>query len=168
MLWKLFQTNTDRTLTFLRVVAGGVMFVHGAQKVLGWFSGPGFGASMTMFGQLGIPPFWAFLAIVTEFFGSLVLIAGLFGRFAAFGLTVEMLVAVLLVHLKFGFFMNWMGTQRGEGFEYHILLAGLTLPILVEGAGAWSLDRWIARWLKGRRGLNPSAIGYLQDVRAAR
>src|SRR5437870_7719762 len=117
MFRNLFDTDSDGTLTFLRLVVGSVMLAHGAQKMLGWFGGPGYGATMGMFGQMGIPAPLALLVISTEFFGSLFLILGFLGRIAALGIAVEMIVAVALVHLRFGFFMNWSGMQAGEGFE---------------------------------------------------
>lgn len=153
----LFQTKADRTLAFLRLVAGSVMLAHGAQKMLGSFGGPGFSGAMGMFGQMGIPAPLAVLAICTEFLGSLALLVGLAGRIAALGIIIDMIVAVLLVHLRFGFFMNWSGKQGGEGFEYHILVVALTLPILVRGTGAWSIDHHLARWLVAKRGAQPAA-----------
>jgi putative oxidoreductase len=142
MLKKIVNTDASNwVLTVLRVTAGIVMFPHGAQKVLGWFGGGGFTGTMGFFTeQLGIPAFFAFLAIAAEFAGSLGLITGLLTRVAAFGVAVTMLVAAAMVHLNHGFFMNWMGSQSGEGFEYHILILGLLIPIIVKGAGAWSID----------------------------
>jgi hypothetical protein len=52
-----------------------------------------------------------------------------------------MMVAALLVHLPYGFFMNWFGSKTGEGIEYHILALALASLIAVRGSGAWSLDR---------------------------
>jgi putative oxidoreductase len=54
-----------------------------------------------------------------------------------------MVVAALMVHAHIGFFMNWMGKQAGEGFEYHLIALGLAIVIMVQGAGALSLDRLI-------------------------
>jgi putative oxidoreductase len=144
MITKLFATPFDRTLTLLRVVVGGVMLVHGSQKMLGLFGGPGYAATMGFFGQMGIPPFLAMIAIYTEFFASLLLIAGFLSRPSALGIIVLMVVAVAKVHLANGFFMNWAGTQRGEGFEYHILMVALSAAIVIRGAGAWSVDHWLA------------------------
>src|SRR5579864_3681090 len=111
LLRKIVHTSDDRMLTFVRVVLGTVFLAHGAQKVLGWFGGPGFDATMKSFTQnMGIPAFFAVLAILAEF------------RIAAFGIAVNMAVAILLVHAPNGFFMNWAGNQRGEGFEYHLLV----------------------------------------------
>ena len=70
---------------------------------------------------MGIPYFFAFLAIAAEFFGSLRLLVGFLGRIAALGIIINMLIAVAAVHLPHGFFMNWTGTQQGERFEYHLL-----------------------------------------------
>jgi putative oxidoreductase len=52
-----------------------------------------------------------------------------------------MVVAILMVHSKVGFFMNWSGDQKGEGFEFHLLAIALGLVLLVKGAGAFSIDR---------------------------
>ena len=125
-----------------RLTLGLVMFPHGAQKALGWFGGPGFHGTMEMFtGMMHIPALFAVLAIAAEFLGSLGLIVGLFSRIAAFGIAVNMLVAILTVHAANGFFMNWFGKQKGEGYEYHLLAIAIALAILVRGAGALSLDR---------------------------
>ena len=138
---KLLSTPNDFGLTILRVVFGIVFFAHGAQKMLGWFGGYGFHGTMGFFTQMGVPAPFAFLAICAEFFGGLGLIVGLLSRIAAFGIICNMIVAVLTVHLHNGFFMNWTGQQKGEGFEYHLLaLVGL-LVILIKGAGALSIDR---------------------------
>jgi putative oxidoreductase len=161
MLSRLIQTNVDYTLTWLRAVAGSVMFAHGAQKVLGWFGGPGYDDAFSGFVAMGIPPLFAIAAILTEFAGAIALIAGLLGRVAALFIAIEMIVAVALVHLPFGFFMNWSGMQAGEGFEYHILLVAMVIPIVVRGAGALSVDRSVARWLRSH-----GAAGELRGAHA--
>jgi putative oxidoreductase len=109
--------------------------------MLGWFGGYGFSATMGYFTHSGIPALFAFLAIAAEFFGGIGLIVGLLSRVAALGITVVMAVAILTVHMPFGFFMNWAGTQKGEGIEYHLLAIALALAILIRGAGAASVDR---------------------------
>jgi putative oxidoreductase len=55
-----------------------------------------------------------------------------------------MVAAVLMVHLPNGFFMNWSGTQAGEGFEYGILAIAMALSLIVTGAGRWSVDQALA------------------------
>jgi putative oxidoreductase len=84
------------------------------------------------------------LAIAAEFFGGLGLIVGFLTRIAAFGIAVNMLVAIATVHGPFGFFMNWSGTQKGEGYEYHLLALAVTAFLMIRGAGAFSVDRAIA------------------------
>jgi len=59
-----------------------------------------------------------------------------------------MAVAVVLVHLKVGFFMNWAGTAKGEGFEFHLLAIAIGLALTIRGGGQWSVDRAIAARLK--------------------
>lgn len=44
-------------------------------------------------------------------------------------------------HLKNGFFINSFGKQEGEGYEYHLLVIGIAMALLVRGAGQWSADR---------------------------
>ncbi len=152
MLGRLFKTDDDGVMTIVRLVLGVVFIAHGAQKMLGWFGGYGYSATMGAFTkQMGIPAVFAFLAIAAEFFGGLGLILGLLSRIAAFGIGVEMAVAVALVHRHFGLFMNWTGAQKGEGFEYHLLAIALAFALLVKGAGAYSLDRLIyQRFVSGR------------------
>jgi putative oxidoreductase len=142
MLRRLTATGDDFTLTILRLVAGVVFFAHGAQKMLGWFGGFGFKGTMGFFTQqMHIPAPFAVLAIFAEFFGGIGLILGLLGRIAAFGITVNMCVAVVMVHIPNGFFMNWFGNQKGEGFEYHLLAIAIGLAIMAKGSGALSVDR---------------------------
>jgi putative oxidoreductase len=142
---KLFATDERLTTTLLRLVLGTVFFAHGAQKMLGWFGGAGFSGTMGYFtGAMHIPAPLAFLAIAAEFFGSLGLILGFLTRIAAFGIATNMIVAISLVHHNFGFFMNWTGQQKGEGFEFHLLALAITAFLVVRGAGAFSLDHAIA------------------------
>jgi putative oxidoreductase len=145
MLRKLFATDNAAATTILRLVLGIVFFAHGAQKMLGWFGGYGFHGTMSfMTAGMHIPAAFAFLAIVAEFFGGLGLILGLLTRVAAFGIAVNMLVAIVTVHLQFGFFANWTGTQKGEGFEFHLLVLAITAYLMIRGGGAASLDRTLA------------------------
>src|SRR6201998_2546683 len=142
MFRKLLSTSDDWTLTLLRLFMGVIFFAHGAQKALGWFGGYGFSGTMGFFtNMMHIPAPLSFLAICAEFLGSVGLLVGLLGRVAAFGITCNMLVAVLLVHSKVGFFMNWTGQQKGEGFEYHLLAIAVAIVLMVKGSGAFSIDR---------------------------
>ena len=141
---KLLSTPNDVVLTVVRLVMGIVFFAHGAQKMLGWYGGYGFHATMGSFEQMGVPAALAFLAISAEFFGGLGLIVGFLTRIAAFGIMCNMLVAIVTVHHVNGLFMNWFGNQKGEGYEYHLLALALGLILLVKGAGAVSIDRALA------------------------
>lgn len=146
LLNKLLATTNDHGALVARVALGLVILPHGAQKALGWFGGYGFNGTMGFFTQqLGIPAPLALLAIAAEFLGALALITGLLGRVSAFGVGITMLVAASMAHVPHGFFMNWFGTQKGEGIEYFVLAIGLALVVMVKGAGALSLDRVIAK-----------------------
>ena len=145
MFQKLLSTSNDFALTILRVVLGIVFFAHGSQKMLGWFGGYGFSGTMNFFTHdMHVPAVLAFLAIAAEFFGGLGLLIGLLTRIAAFGVTMNMLVAIFMVHLPNGLFMNWSGQQKGEGIEYHLLVLAMTVGIMMRGAGALSADRLLA------------------------
>ena len=146
MLTWLVETDGEWVLTLVRVVLGVVIFAHGAQKLLGWFGGPGLGATLSTFrDQLRIPPALACLAIAAEFFGGLGLIVGLLTRVAALGVAVTITVALLAVHLRNGFFMNWFGEKSGHGIEYHLLVLALAAVLIVKGAGAFSIDAALSR-----------------------
>jgi putative oxidoreductase len=145
MLRSIASTSSDPVFTLLRLALGIVFFAHGAQKMLGWFGGYGFSGTMGYFThQLGIPAPVAFLVILVEFFGGLGLLVGFLSRIAALGIILEMVGAVLMIHRHFGFFMNWSGTQGGEGYEYHIVIVAAALAILIRGSGALSIDGRLA------------------------
>lgn len=142
-----FRTDESWAGLILRVAVGGVIFAHGAQKLLGWFGGNGFDGTMGFFTNvMHLPWIVAFLVIIGESIGSLGLIAGFLTRFTAASFIVIMLGAIQ-VHWAQGFFMNWFGQQQGEGFEYHLLVIAMSLALLVVGGGKWSLDGLIAKWL---------------------
>ena len=145
MFRKLVATDNDYATTILRLVLGLIFFAHGAQKMLGWFGGYGFSGTMGFFtGVMHIPAPFAFLAIAAEFFGSIGLIFGFLTRIAGFGILSNMLVAIAMVHHHFGFFMNWTGLQKGEGYEYHLLVLALAVYLIIRGAGAVSVDRLLS------------------------
>jgi putative oxidoreductase len=140
MFRRLLSTDTETTSLISRVILGIVIFPHGAQKLLGWFGGYGFGGTMGYFTEtMGIPAVFALLAIVAEFFGALGLIFGLLTRIASFGVGMVMVVAAAM-HLENGFFMNWAGGQAGEGYEYHLLAIAIAVVVIIKGGGRWSVD----------------------------
>ncbi|MFN0123523.1 MAG: DoxX family protein [Blastocatellia bacterium] len=148
MIRKLLATDNDVIALVLRLTLGIVMFPHGAQKLLGWFGGSGFGGTMAAFTGMGMPAPLVFLIIMAESFGAVMLILGLAGRFAAFGIACVMTGAALMVHAQHGFFMNWFGQQKGEGFEYHLLALGIAIALMIRGSGALSLDQSLAKRLR--------------------
>ncbi len=140
------RTNDDVAWLVLRVLLAVVYFPHGAQKVFGWFGGRGLEATMAYFTKVHhLPVELAVLPIIAEFLGPICLFFGFLTRIAAFAIAVDMVVAVFLVHLKFGFYMNWSAKQGGEGFEFHILAIAIAVALIISGAGRWSIDRLISR-----------------------
>jgi len=146
---QLFHTDDSWTGLVLRLSLGLVMFPHGAQKLLGWHGGFGFAGTMGFFTEtMHLPWIVAFLVVIGESFGSMALLLGLLTRFTAGSFIVIMLGAIITSHLPNGFFMNWFGKQQGEGYEYHLLVIGLGLALVISGAGKWSVDRLIAEKLE--------------------
>jgi putative oxidoreductase len=144
----IFGTFPSRSLLIVRVVLGVIFFAHGAQKVFGWFGGPGLRGTIDYFRQsLGIPPAATVLAALIECLGGLTMIVGFLVRPTAVGLIVVMLVAITKVHWAHGFFLNWsLEPGKGHGFEMNLALIGMALALLVGGAGVLSIDRLIRPW----------------------
>ncbi len=141
----LYFTDDNIAGFIARIALGIVILPHGLQKLLGMFGGGGFSNTVEFFVSSGIPAFIAFLIIVAESLGALALIMGLMSRFSAAAISLIMLAAIFMVHLKHGFFMNWFGNQQGEGYEYHILAIGLGLVVALVGAGKFSIDLVISK-----------------------
>lgn len=140
----LFASGNDWTGLILRLSAGLILFPHGAQKLLGWFGGYGFSGTMNyLTNNVHLPPVIAFTVITIEFFGSLLLVLGLGSRLWAIAVIGLMLGIIFSSHLQNGFFMNWAGNQKGEGYEYHLLVIGICLAVVLNGSGRLSLDKWL-------------------------
>jgi putative oxidoreductase len=129
------RNAVSTALLATRLAAGLIMLPHGAQHLFGAFAGPGLNGTVQFLGPIG------YLVAIGEFFGAIALLAGVLSRFSAAAIIIIMIGAVLKVHLPNGFFMNWAGTQKGEGFEYHLLMIGNLLPTLIAGPGAFALSR---------------------------
>jgi putative oxidoreductase len=147
LLSRLLTTDARVAPALLRTLLAAVMWPHGAQKALGWFGGYGWSGTMGyLTGPIGLPAAFAAVLILLEFLGPLLLLAGAGTRAIAAGLLAIMLGAIATVHGAHGFFMNWFGAQKGEGYEYHLLVIGIALSLVLTGSGRWSLDRlWHAR-----------------------
>jgi putative oxidoreductase len=146
----LFTDASNFVLFVLRLFLALVIFPHGAQKLLGWFGGFGFSGTMGFFTQtMRLPWLISFLVIAIESLGALALLAGFTTRLTALGLIAVMIGAILTSHRQYGFFMNWFGQQEGEGFEFHLLVIGLALALVLGGGGAWSVDSLVLTSLAG-------------------
>jgi len=137
----ILKTTSDWPGLILRMTAGLIMLPHGLQKATGLFGGYGLKASMDYFvNTMKLPWIIALLVIIIECIGSFGLIVGAFSRIWAGALIVVMSGAILTTNFKNGLFMNWYGTQAGEGYEYHLLFIGICLCILITGGGKFSVD----------------------------
>ena len=141
---KIFNTNNDWTGLVTRLSIGLILFPHGAQQMLGKFGGYGFSGTMGFLRDtLHLPWLIAFLVITIQFFGSLSLVTGFASRLWSIAIAVVFIGTIFTAHIGNGFFMNWYGTQKGEGFEYALLIIGLSIATLINGSGKYSIDKII-------------------------
>jgi putative oxidoreductase len=124
----------------LRIALGGVLIPHGMQKLFGAFGGMGYTANAALFNKLGYAPgaFWGTLVGCTEFIGGILLVIGLFTRFAAAAVVIFMLMAIHFTSAK-GFFWS------SGGMEYPILIGVCALFFLIRGGGPYSVDHAIGK-----------------------
>ncbi|WP_339723380.1 DoxX family protein [uncultured Paraglaciecola sp.] len=136
---KLTTTNLGLDTLPIRLGAGVVFTAHGAQKLFGWFGGYGLEGTAGWMESIGLAPgaLMAALAGSAEFFGGLLLIAGLLVRPTAVVLALTMLVAIITVHLQNGLFMS------NGGYEFGLALLVISMGLAVRGAGSLSLDKLI-------------------------
>jgi putative oxidoreductase len=147
---KFFATDSSNwAMLISRIALGIVILPHGMQKALGSFGGYGFEATVGFFQSMGIPVVIGVLVILAEFVGAIGLIVGAGTRFMAFSIFVTLGGAMVLGgHLQHGFFMNWFGNQAGEGIEYFILVLGMAAASMIAGAGKFSVDGLVSKYLK--------------------
>ncbi|MFC3198082.1 DoxX family protein [Parapedobacter deserti] len=145
MKQKLFGVRNDWTGVVLRLTLGIVMLPHGAQKMLGWFGGPGFQKEMLHLTEdVQLPWLISLLVILIEFFGSICILAGLASRLWAIAFFILFTGIIFSSHIEFGFFMNWFGNQSGEGIEYHLLVLGICIAVFLNGSGKFALDKMLS------------------------
>jgi putative oxidoreductase len=148
MIKKLFETSEDITPFVLRVFVGFLMLMHGMQKLFGWFGGEGMSGTMTHLMGMGMPAYLATLYMMCDPLVCLGLVPGFMTRIAALLLTIEMTVAIFMIQLPYGLFMNWSGRQSGEGMEYNLLVIVVAIALMIRGGGKWSIDRLISRMIE--------------------
>jgi putative oxidoreductase len=150
----------DISLLIARLFLATVVGAHGAQKLLGWYGGYGFEGTMSFFTEaIGLPYVLGFLIILAESLGMVALLTGLFTRLLSSSLILIMVGAILTTHGQNGFFMNWSGAETGEGYEFHLLVIGLSAMLALNGAGAYGADRYIrSRLFQKNQSNDPSFI----------
>lgn len=156
----IFRTNPyDYSALWMRIVLAIIFFPHGARKIFGWFGGAGFDTTMGLFEMLGVPWIVGLMVMLIEFVGAFFLVAGLLSRLVASGLAATMLGAIVLVQWPNGFFMNWNGQQAGEGIQFSLLAIGMAVAVVIQGSGAWSLDRRVQERFEEAKGEQGVARG---------
>jgi putative oxidoreductase len=145
------RTDNSPVQLFIRLALGVVIFPHGAQKVFGWFGGAGIQKTLQTFASMGFPSWSTACLMVVETLGAVLLVGGFLTRLWAFGIGVSLSICMYLYHLQNGFFMNWLGHQKGEGFEYHLLALGICIALLIKGGGALSVDRSLVQGMNRHR-----------------
>ena len=135
-------------LAVLRLALASVFIAHGAHILFGLWAGPGIGTggldlTAQSLAAMGLTPAFplAVLVGVIEFAGGILLAIGWFTRVAAPLLAIVICVAIWKMQWAYGFFLNWMGAaDRGQGYEYSVLLIGALICLSLTGAGEWSID----------------------------
>ena len=134
------------SLLLLRIPLGIIFLAHGSQKLFGLFGGHGVAGTIGDFQQMGIPPILTILVIIAEFGGGLGILCGFLTRLSAIAIAINMLGAVVMVHLANGFFLNWYCVAgKGHGLEYNLALLGIATYLAVQGAGSFSVDRFLKK-----------------------
>jgi putative oxidoreductase len=152
---KIFATGNSYSWLLLRVTLGFVMGAHGVQKAFGWFGGFGWNNTIGYFVSVGVPAVLGGIIILIETLGAVLLIIGFAGRINSALMGIVMIGAFFIDHLPNGFYMNWFGAARGEGFEFDILIWAIAIVITINGSGALSIDRIIQHSTKKPSGINP-------------
>ena len=143
----LFATEPLFSLLIVRVVLGVIFFAHGAQKVLGWYDGPGLQKTVGYFTSMGMPAPLAYLVCFIEFLSGIGLVVGFLARLCGLGVAVVMIGAMATVHWQHGFFLNIeLKPGKGHGIEYNLALLAMGLAVLISGAGALSIDGLLVRY----------------------
>ena len=139
----LSSNDTSATLP-LRLIAGIIFFAHGAQKLFAWFGGYGLEGTGQWMESIGLAPGYllTLLAGSAEFFGGILLIVGLLVRPASLVLAFTMVVAIFSVHIDNGLFMS------NNGYEFGLALVAISLALMLQGGGRYSLDNVIVEKLK--------------------
>ena len=146
VILSIFRTDPDDWVAaFLRVVLAGIILPHGLRHFFGYFGGPGLFSTIEFFKTLGLRPIFGYIAIGAETIGAVLLIIGLFTRIAALGVAAVFMVAAIMVHGKYGYFMNWYGAKQGEGVEFFVLGIAVALAVIARGGGAKSADAGVGK-----------------------
>jgi putative oxidoreductase len=129
----------DIAYTLVRVIIGYILFMHGWAKV----TGAGVASVSALMARQGLEPatLFALAAMFLETVGAICIVIGLFTRFFAAALAIELGIALLAVHFKAGFSVNQ------DGFEYVLLLGIVMFAIAIRGGGPYSVDRVIGKEL---------------------
>lgn len=130
----------------MRLVVGAILFYYGSQKLLGWFGGYGFNATLDAFHDKNHIPAWlGALAIFGEFFGGLGMLLGLFSRLAAFGASCTMAVATVITSRGVTSLVATSAQNPVRDIGFPLALFAISMAILLMGAGSFSLDSKLFR-----------------------
>jgi putative oxidoreductase len=134
-----YETMLPIAGTFVRVIVGVMFLMHVSAK----FKAGAAAVAANTLAKNGIEPalMWAYVIMFLESVGGVCLIIGLFTRFFAAALAIEMLIALLFVHLPRGY------AAGGGGYEYVLLIGAVCLVIAIRGGGPYSVDRLIGKEL---------------------
>lgn len=147
MIKSIFNSQAGIAALILRVPLGVILAAHGAQKLFGWFGGYGLEGTGNWMASIGFEPGYvmALMAGSAEFFGGIALVLGLLTRPAAALAAFTMLMA-MTVHVGNGLFVS------NNGYEFALILLVACVALTLQGAGSFSLDRFLSSKLDGSSG----------------
>lgn len=147
MIKSIFNSQAGIAALILRVPLGVILAAHGAQKLFGWFGGYGLEGTGNWMASIGFEPGYvmALMAGSAEFFGGIALVLGLLTRPAAALAAFTMLMA-MTVHVGNGLFVS------NNGYEFALILLVACVALALQGAGSFSLDRFLSSKLDGSSG----------------
>ncbi|NRA71696.1 MAG: DoxX family protein [Gammaproteobacteria bacterium] len=140
----ILTSDNNNSALPLRLIAGIIFTAHGSQKLFAWFGGYGLEATGQWMESIGLTPGYlmALIAGGTEFFGGLLLLAGLLTRPTSLALAIIMIVAIFSTHIDNGLFMS------NNGYEFALALLAITIALLLQGGGKYSIDNILSNKLK--------------------
>ncbi|MEL7004825.1 MAG: DoxX family protein [Bacteroidota bacterium] len=142
MIRSIIEKKPDLLPLILRISLGIVFIPKGFDLVMNYYDS----LDWLTTGSLNLPIYLAYAVIFIEFYASLFLILGLSSRIMAASIGLLVLGAIPY-HFFSGLSIDWIGQTVGVGLEFHLIVIGMIIVLMITGSGKLSLDHFIGRFL---------------------